>query len=120
MVQRIKLAEATKHELNHQVFHYLLRHVKIKSELLTSGSSNFEFDNQFLEHIVQPCENHSMYGVFKENRFYFKHNNLESLTASVDNDTLDLDFDNGNYVKAYDIVMHSTGQYKDGCSMLLD
>ena len=57
MVRRIKLVEATKLALqttiesNHQVFRYPLRHVKMKSELLTSGSSNFEFDNQFFGHI---------------------------------------------------------------------
>ena len=33
-------------------------------------------------------ENRSMYGVFKENPFHFKHNSLESLTVSVDSDTL--------------------------------
>ena len=62
-------------------------------------------------------ENRSMYGVFKENSFHFKHNNLESLTVSVDSDTLirlDFGFDNGNYVEACDTLMHSTGQYKGG------
>ena len=47
-------------------------------------------------------ENRSRYGVFKENPFHFKDNNLESLTVSVDSDTLiqwDFDFDNGNYVE---------------------
>ena len=99
MVQRIKLVEASKLalqstvETNHQVFRYPLRHVKMKSELLTSGSSNFEFDNQFFGHIpnrLTMCtvENRSMYGVFKENPSHFKHNNLESLTVSVDSDTL--------------------------------
>ena len=102
--------------------------MKMKSELLTSGSSNFEFDNQFFGHIpnrLTMCtvENRSMYGVFKENPFHFKHNNLESLTVSVDSDTLirlDFDFDNGNYFEAYDTLMHSMGQYKGGCSMLVD
>ena len=100
----------------------------MKSELLTSGSSNFEFDNQFFGHIpnrLTMCtvENRSMYGVFKENCFNFKHNNLETLTVSVDSDTLirlDFDFDNGNYVEAYDTLMRSTGQYKGGRSMLVD
>ena len=74
-VRRVKLAEATKLvlktiiESNHQVFCYPLRHVKMKSELLTSGSSHFEFDNQFFGHIpdrLTMCtvENRSMYGVF--------------------------------------------------------
>ena len=55
MVRRIKLVEATKLALqttiesNHQVFRYPLGHVKMKSKLLTFGSSNFEFDNQFLD-----------------------------------------------------------------------
>ena len=64
-----------------------------------------------------------MYGVFKENPFHFKHSNLESLTVSVDSDTLiclDFDFDNGNYVEAYDTLMRSTEQYKGGHSMLVD
>ena len=134
MVRRIKLVEASKLalqstiETNHQVFHYPLRHVKMKSELLTSWSSNFEFDNQFFGHVpnrLTMCtlENRSMYGVFKENPFDFKHNNFESLTVSVDSDTLihlDFGFDNGNYVKAYDTLMRSTGQYKGGRSMLVD
>ena len=78
LVRRIKLVEAirlalqTTIESNRQVFHYPLRHVKMKSELLTSGSSNFGFDNQFFGHIpnrLTMCtvENRSMYGVFKEN-----------------------------------------------------
>ena len=134
MVRRIKLVEISKLalqatiETNHQVFRYPLRHVKMKSELLTSGSSNFEFDNQFFGRIpnrLTMCtvENRSMYGVFKENPFHFKHNNLETLTVSVDSDTLirlDFDFDNGNYVEAYDTLMRSTGQYKGGRSMLVD
>ena len=33
-------------------------------------------------------ENRAMYGVFRENPFHFKHNNLETLTVSVDSDTL--------------------------------
>ena len=32
---------------------------------------------------------------------------------------LDFDFDNGNYVEAYDTLMGSTGQYKGGRSMLV-
>ena len=134
MVRIIKLVEATKLALqstiasNHQVFRYPLQHVKMKSELLTSGFSNFELDNQCFGHIpnhLTMCtvENHSMYGAFKENQFRFKHNNLESLTVSVDSDTLirlDFDFDNGNYVDAYDTLMRSTGQYKGGRSMLVD
>ena len=117
-VQRIKLVEATRLalqttiETNHQVFRYPLCHVKMKYELLTFGSSNFEFDNQCFGHIpnrLTMCtvENRSMYGVFKENPFHFKHNNLESLTVSLDNDTLirlDFHFDNGNYVEAYNTL----------------
>ena len=76
-------------------------------------SSNFEFDNQFFGHIpnrLTMCTvgNRSMYGVFKENPFHFKHNNLETLTVSVESDTLirlDFDFDNGNYVEAYDTLL---------------
>ena len=72
----------------------------MKSESLTSGSSNFESDNQFFGHIpnrLTMCavENWS---VFEENPFHFKHNNLETLTVSVNSDTLirlDFDFDNG-------------------------
>ena len=77
MVRRIKLVEAS----------------KLALQLLTSGSSNFEFDNQFFGHIpnrLTMCtvENRAMYGVFRENPFHFKHNNLETLTVSVDSDTL--------------------------------
>ena len=75
MGQRIKLVEASKLAIqstigtNHQFFCYPLHHVKMKSELLTSVSSNFEFDNQFFGHIpnrLTMCtvENRSMYGVF--------------------------------------------------------
>ena len=42
---------------------------------------------------------------------------------SVDSDTLvrlDFDFDNGNYIEAYDSLMRSIGQYKGGRSMLVD
>ena len=134
MVQRIKLVEATKLALqttiesNHQVFRYPLCHVKMKSELLTSGSSNLEFDNQFFGYIpnrLTMCtvENRYMYGMLKENPFHFKHNNLESLKVSVDSDTLsqsDFDFENGNYVETYDTLMRSTGQYRGGRSMLVD
>ena len=133
-LNRVKHVEATKLALqstiesNHQVFPYPLRYVKMKSELLTSGSSNFEFDNQIFGHIpnrLTMCtvENRSMYGMFRENPFHFKHNNLESLTVSVDSDTLirlDFDFDSGSYVEAYDTLERSTGQYKGGRSMLVD
>ena len=134
LVRKIKLLEATKLaiqstiESNHQVFPYPLGHMKIKSDLLSSGSSNFEFNNQCFGHIPNrltmfTVENRSMYGVFRENQFHFKHNNLESLTGSVDSDILmqlDFDFDNGNYVEAYDTLMHSMGQYKGGHLMLVD
>ena len=132
LVQTIKLVKATKRALqttiesNNKVFRYLLHHVIMKSELLTSGSSNFEFNNQFFGHILNcstmcTVENRSMYGVFQENPFHFKHNNLESVTVFVDSDTLiRLDFDFANYVEAYDTLMHSTGQYKCGCSMLVN
>ena len=33
---------------------------------------------------------------------------------------MDFDFDNGYCVEAYDTLMHSTGQYKGGRSMLID
>ena len=80
LVRRIKLVEASKLalqstiETNHQVFHYPLRHVKMKSELLTSESSNFEFDNQFFGHIpnrltICTVENRSVYGVFNPNLY---------------------------------------------------
>ena len=135
MVRRVKLVEASKFALqstietnHHQVFRYPLCHVQMKSELLTSLSSNFEFDDQFFGHIpncltICTVVNRAMYGVFKENPFHFKHNNLETLTVSVDSDTLirlDFDFDNGNYVEAYGTLMCSTGQYKGGRSMLVD
>ena len=49
-VRRVKIADDTKTALqstteqHHESFHYPIRHVKIKSELPNSGSSNFEFD----------------------------------------------------------------------------
>ena len=100
----------------------------MKFDILTSRSSIFEFDNQFSGHIpnrLTMCtvENHSMYGVFKANPFHFKHNNLETLTVSVDSDTLIrlvFELDNGNYVEVYNTLMRSTGQYKGECSMLVD
>ena len=68
-------------------------------------------------------ENRSMYGVFKENPFHFKHNGLESLIIIIGNKTLiclDFDFVNGQYVEAYDTLVRSTGQYKGSRSMLVD
>ena len=61
-------------EQHHKSFRYPIRHVKMKSELLNSGSSNFKFDTVFLGHVpnrLTRCtvENRSMYGVFKEDRF---------------------------------------------------
>ena len=113
---------------HHESFRYPIRHVKIKSELLNSGSSNFPFDNVFLGH-VQNCltlckvENRSMYGVFKENSFHFKHNGSESLIITIGNETLihlDFDFVNGQDVEAYNTLMKSTGQYKGLRLMLVD
>ena len=133
-VRRVKIAETTKIALqstieqHHESFRYPIRHVKMKSELLNSGSSNFEFDNVFFGHVPNrltlcTVENRSMYGVFKENPFHFKHNGLESLIITVGNETLirlDFDFANGQYVEAYDTLMRSTGQYKSSRSMLVD
>ena len=100
----------------------------MKSELLISGSSNFEFDNVFFGHVLNrltlcTVENRSMYGVYKENPFHFKHNGLESVIITIGNETLirlDFDFANGQYMEAYDTLMKSTGQYKGTCSMLVD
>ena len=100
----------------------------MKSELLNSGSNNFEFDNVFFGHapnclILCTVENRSMYGVFKENPFHSKHNGLESLIITVGNETiipLDFDFANGQYVEAYDTLMRSTGRYKGMHLMLVD
>ena len=56
-VRRVKIAETTKIapqstiEQHHESFRYPIRHVKMKSELLNSGSSNFEFDNVFFGHV---------------------------------------------------------------------
>ena len=133
-VRRVKITDTTKIALqstieqHHESFRNLIRHVKMKSELLNSDSSNFEFDNVFFGHVpnhLTLCmvENRSMYGVFKENPFHFKHNGLESLIITVGNETLirlDFDFANGQYVEAYDTLMRSTGQYKGPRSMLVD
>ena len=133
-VRRVKIADTTKIALQntieqqHESFRYPICHVKMKSELLNSGSSNFEFDNVFFGHVPNcltlcTVENRSMYGVFKENPFHFKHNGLESMIITVGNETLiclDFDFANGQYVEAYDTLMRSTGQYKGSRSMLVD
>ena len=115
-------------EQHHESFRCPIRHVKMKSELLSSGSSNFEFDKVFFGHVPNhltlcTVENRSMYGVFKENPFHFKHNGLESLIITVGNETpicLDFDLANGQYVEDYDTLMRSTGQYKGSCLMLVD
>ena len=100
----------------------------MKSELLNLGSSNFEFDNILFGHVPNrltlcTVENGSMYGLFKENPFHFKHNGLESLIINVGSETLiclDFDFANGQYVEAYDTLMRSTGQYNGTRLMLVD
>ena len=77
-VRRVNITDTTKIALqstieqHHESFCYPIRHVKMKSELLNSGSSNFEFDNVFFGHVPNrltlcTVENRSMYGVFKEN-----------------------------------------------------
>ena len=125
-VRRVKIADTTKTALQstikqcHESFYYPICHVKMKSELLNSGSSNFEFDNVFFGHVPNcltlcTVENRSMYGVFRENLFHFKHNGLESLIITIGNETLihlDFDFANGQYVEAYNTLMRSTGPYK--------
>ena len=115
-------------EQHHESFRYPIHHVKMKSELLNPGSSNFEFDNVFFGHVPNrltlcTVENRSMYGVFKKNPFHFKHNGLESLIITVGNETLirlDFDFVNGQYVEPYDTLMRSAGQYKGSRSVLVD
>ena len=134
LVRRVKIAETTKIALqstieqHHESFHYPIHHVKMKSQLLNSVSSNFEFDNVFFGHVPNrltlcTVENRSMYGVFKENPFHLKHSGLESLIFTAGNETLirlDFDFVNGQYVEAYDTLMRSTGEYKGSHSMLVD
>ena len=123
-VKRVKVTDTAKIALqstieqHHKSFCYPIRHVKMKSEQLNSGSSNFEFDNVFFGHVPNcltlcTVENRSMYGVFKESPFHFKHSS--SLIINIGNETpirLDFDFANGQYVKAYNTLMRSTGQYK--------
>ena len=49
------------------------------------------------------------------NKIHFKHNHLESLVITVDNETmlrLYFDFTHGHHEEAYDTLMQSTGQYK--------
>ena len=56
-IRRVKITDTTKIALqstikqHHKSFHYPIHHVKMKSELLNSGSSNFEFDNVFFDHV---------------------------------------------------------------------
>ena len=84
-VRRVKIADTTKITLqstleqHDESFHYPIRHVKMKSELLNSGSSNFEFDNVFFGHVPNQLtlctvENRSMYGCLK--RTYFISNTV--------------------------------------------
>ena len=133
-VRRVKITDSTKIALqstiqqHHESFRYPINHVKMKSELLNSGSSNFEFDSVFFSHIPNcltlcTVENRTMCGVFKVNPFHFKHNGLESLIITIGNETLiclDFDFANSQYVEAHDTLMRSTGQYKGSGSMLVD
>ena len=122
-----KIALQSTIERHYESFRCPIHHVKMKSELLNSGSSNFEFDNVFFGHVPNrltlcTVENRSMYGVFKENLFHFKHSGLESLIITIANKTLirlDFDFANGQYVEACDTLMKSAGQYKDLPSMLV-
>ena len=65
-----KIALQSQTERHNKSFCYPVCHVKMKSELLNSGSSNFEFDNMFFGHVPNhltlcTVENRSMYGVFK-------------------------------------------------------
>ena len=61
-VPRVKIAETTKIALqstieqHHESFRYPIHHVKMKSELLNSGSSNFEFDNVFFWSCSKPID----------------------------------------------------------------
>ena len=56
-VRRVKIADTTKIvlqsmiEQHHESFRYPIRHFKMISELLNSGSSNFESDNVFFGHV---------------------------------------------------------------------
>ena len=107
-VRRVKIADTTKIALQSMIeqHHESFRicHVKMKSELLNSGSTNFEFDNVVFGHVPNcltlcTVENRSMYRVFKENPFHFKHSGLESLIIIIGNKTLihlDFDFANAN------------------------
>ena len=80
LVQRVKIADTTKIavqstiEQHHGSFYYPIRYVKMKSELLNSGPSNFAFDNVFFAHVPNrltlcTVKNRSMYGVFKRIHF---------------------------------------------------
>ena len=127
IVDTIKIALQSTIEQHHRSFHRPIHHVKMTSELLNSGSSNFEFDMLFghVPNRLTLClvENRSMYGVFKENPFHFKHNGLESLIFTIGIGTLirlDFNFANGQYMEACNTLMRSTGQYKGTCSMLAD
>ena len=92
----------------------------MKTEQLSAGSNHFEFDNLFFGRVpncltIGTVENRAIYGRYKQNPFHFKHNHLESLVITVDNETmlrLDFDFTHGHYEEAYDTLMRSTGQYK--------
>ena len=125
-IRRVKPTQATKLALQQTIqqhndsFRYPLRHLKIKTELLSAGSNHLEFDNLFYGRVpnrltIGTVENRAIYGRYKQNPFHFKNNHLESLVITVDNETmlrLDFDFTHGHYEEAYDTLMRSTGQYK--------
>ena len=62
----------------------------MKSELLAPATLNLTMYFGHVPNCLTLCtvENRSMYGVFKENPFHFKHNGLESLIITIGNETL--------------------------------
>ena len=79
-IRRVKPTQATKLALQQIIqqhngsFRYPLRHVKIKTELLSAGSNHFEFDNLFFRRVpnrltIGTVKNHAIYGQTKSISF---------------------------------------------------
>ena len=85
MVRRIKLVEASKLPLQSTMKQIIkcfvtpLCYVKMKSKSLTSGSSNFEFDNQFFGHIPNRL---TMCTVENWSMFLWKIHSISNITIS--------------------------------------
>ena len=97
--RRVQPTQGTKLALQQTIqqhkdsFRYPPRHVKTKTELMSAGSSHFEFDNLFFRRLpncltIGTVENRAIHEQYKQNPFNFKHNHLESLVITTDSETM--------------------------------